>query len=270
QGTGVPVPQGRPVLSARDLTFAYEKGKPVLHGVDFDLAPGTVTALVGPSGSGKTTVFSLLERFYAPDGGTITMDGTPIGSFSLGEWRRTIGYVPQDSPLLSGTIRENVLYGVDREVTDGELAAAAESAHAAEFIAALPHGWDTDVGERGVKLSGGQRQRIAIARALLRDPSLLMLDEATSSLDSASEAAVQRALSNLMHGRTTLVIAHRLSTVIDADQILFLDKGRITGRGTHEELLSSHDMYREFAARQLRVPVRAGSIDNGIERSLTA
>ena len=252
--TGAAVPDAGAAVEVSDLVFGYDGEKTVLQGIDFRLEPGTVTALVGPSGGGKTTVLSLLERFYAPRAGSITYGGTPIDSLSLSDWRRRIGYVPQDSPLLSGSVRDNILYGVDREVRQVEVEAAAESAHAAEFIAALPRGYDTEVGERGVKLSGGQRQRIAIARALLRNPRLLMLDEATSSLDSGSEAAVQQALSNLMEGRTTLVIAHRLSTVIDADQILFLEKGRITGRGTHAELLETHALYRKFAAQQLRTP----------------
>ena len=203
----------------------------MIRGVSFDLVPGTVTALVGPSGSGKTTVFSLMERFYEPDSGTITIGDTPILDVSLGEWRARIGYVSQDSPLMAGSIRDNIMYGVDRAASEEEIEHAAELAYAHDFIIRLPHGYETEVGERGVKLSGGQRQRIAIARALMRNPGLLMLDEATSSLDSTSEMSVQNALGNLMRGRTTLVIAHRLSTVMDADQILFLDKGLITGQG---------------------------------------
>ena len=267
---GLPVPDERQRIDVSDLRFGYAKAEPVIQGVSFALEPGTVTALVGPSGGGKTTVFSLLERFYAPDAGTIRLGGVPIESFALAEWRRRIGYVPQDSPLLSGTIRENLVYGVDRSVPEEEIVEAAKSAYAHEFIMALPAGYDTDVGERGVKLSGGQRQRIAIARALMRDPALLMLDEATSSLDSSSEMAVQKALSNLMRGRTTLVIAHRLSTVIDADQILFLEKGLITGRGTHGELLVSHPLYRSFAAQQLRTPGLAERVNGGQERRLVS
>ena len=258
---GLSVPAGQHTVELSDLGFGYASGATVLKGVSFSLVPGTVTALVGPSGAGKTTVFSLLERFYPPTEGTIRLDGAPIDSFSLSDWRRSIGYVPQDSPLLSGTIRENLLYGVDRAVSREELEQAARDANAHEFISALPNGYETDVGERGVKLSGGQRQRIAIARALLRNPSLLLLDEATSSLDSASESAVQEALGRLMEGRTTLVIAHRLSTVIDADQILFLEGGVITGRGTHRELLAEHALYRSFAAQQLRIPELAESLN---------
>ncbi|SFI33302.1 ATP-binding cassette, subfamily B, AbcA/BmrA [Paenibacillus sp. UNC496MF] len=238
------------------VSFGYEGGEQVLRDVTFDVAPGTVAAVVGPSGGGKTTLFSLLERYYEPTGGTIKLGGDEIGSFALPSWRRQIGYVPQESPLIAGTIRENICYGIDRAVSEGELARAAEMAYAHVFIRELPNGYDTEVGERGIKLSGGQRQRIAIARALLRDPKILMLDEATSSLDSKSEVVVQEALKNLMAGRTTLVIAHRLSTVVDADQIVFVEKGRITGRGTHDELLREHPMYREFATQQLRLQER--------------
>jgi ATP-binding cassette subfamily B protein AbcA/BmrA len=239
--------------------FSYEPGKIVLRGLSFELEPGSVTAIVGPSGGGKTTVFSLLERFYEPDEGRIALGGRPVGDYSLASWRRAIGYVPQDSPMMAGTVRENLTYGADPEVAadDRRIREAARAAFADEFIEALPRGYETEVGERGVKLSGGQRQRIAIARALLRDPELLMLDEATSSLDSGSEELVQRALDNLMRGRTTLVIAHRLSTVIDADRILFLEAGELTGAGTHEELLETHELYRSFAERQLRMPAPA-------------
>jgi ATP-binding cassette subfamily B protein AbcA/BmrA len=171
----------------------------------------------------------------------------------LSSWRSQIGYVSQESPLISGTIRENICYGLQGKVSKEELHHAAKLAYAHQFILQFPNGYETEVGERGIKLSGGQRQRIGIARALLRNPQILMLDEATSSLDSKSEIYVQKALKNLMHGRTTLVIAHRLSTVIDADKILFMENGRITGQGTHDELLASHDLYREFAVEQLQL-----------------
>ncbi|MCM3747686.1 ABC transporter ATP-binding protein/permease [Paenibacillus pasadenensis] len=239
-------------ISAEGVGFAYENGEPILQGMDFTLHPGQVTAIVGPSGGGKTTLFSLLERYYEPTEGSLLIGGEPIGSYSLASWRSRIGYVAQESPLMAGTIRENMTYGIERTPSEEELKEAARLAYADEFISELPEGYDTQVGERGIKLSGGQRQRIGIARALLRAPDLLLLDEATSALDSQSEIIVQQALGNLMEGRTTVVIAHRLSTVVDADQILFVEKGRITGRGTHEELLASHDLYREFATRQLR------------------
>ncbi|MFD1677868.1 ABC transporter ATP-binding protein [Alicyclobacillus fodiniaquatilis] len=235
------------------LTFGYKRGEAVLKDVNFTVQPGKVTAVVGPSGGGKTTLFSLFERFYQPQEGCIRLGGDSIDTFSLASWRRQIGYVSQESPLVAGTIRDNICYGTDRQVEDAEIERVAAMAYADHFIDALPDRYDTEVGERGIKLSGGQRQRIAIARALLRDPNILMLDEATSSLDSKSEVAVQKALKNLMQGRTTLVIAHRLSTVVDADQILFIEKGTITGSGTHEELFQRHEMYREFATQQLRI-----------------
>jgi ATP-binding cassette subfamily B protein AbcA/BmrA len=221
--------------------------------VHFTIIPGKVTALVGPSGSGKTTLFALLERYYRPQKGTIRLGDDPIDSFSLKSWRRQIGYVSQESPLIAGTIRENICFGTDRDISDEELRHAARMAYADTFIEALPNQYDTEVGERGMKLSGGQRQRIAIARALLRNPNILMLDEATSNLDSQAEIVVQQAFKNLMRGRTTIVIAHRLSTVIDADQIVFIEKGVVTGIGTHEQLFRTHPMYREFAIQQLRM-----------------
>ncbi|MBP1990464.1 ABC transporter ATP-binding protein [Paenibacillus eucommiae] len=240
-------------MKLEHVTFAYENGETVLEDLNFTVEPGKVTAVVGPSGGGKTTLFSLVERFYKPVSGTIQMGTDPIDAYSLQSWRSQIGYVSQESPLTAGTIRENIIYGTNRTVTQAELEYAANMAYADIFINELPDKYDTEVGERGIKLSGGQRQRISIARALLRDPKILMLDEATSSLDSQSELAVQNALKNLMNGRTTLVIAHRLSTVVDADQIIFIEKGKITGRGTHEELFQTHKMYHEFATQQLRI-----------------
>ncbi|WP_438492939.1 ABC transporter ATP-binding protein [Paenibacillus sp. IHBB 3054] len=240
-------------IAIEDLSFGYKTGEQVLDKVSFSMLPGQVTAIVGPSGGGKTTLFSMLERFYEPQHGVIKLGGKPVSAFSLRSWRKLIGYVSQESPLLSGTIADNLGYGLDRKISEEEMRRAAAMAYADGFIRELPDGYQTDVGERGVKLSGGQRQRIAIARALLRDPKILMLDEATSSLDSQSEAVVQSALSNLMQGRTTIVIAHRLATVVNADQIIFIEKGRITGKGTHEELLRSHELYREFAEQQLQM-----------------
>ncbi|MNK61514.1 Multidrug resistance ABC transporter ATP-binding/permease protein BmrA [compost metagenome] len=249
---GIETPAANQPIRAQNVSFGYNSEEQILHQLSFEMEPGKITAIVGPSGSGKTTLFSLLERFYKPNEGRILLGNQPIDEFSLRSWRRQIGYVSQDSPMIAGTIRDNLCYGVDREVSEQEIWQAAEMAYADQFIRDLPGRLDTEVGERGIKLSGGQRQRLAIARALLRDPKILMLDEATSSLDSQSEVVVQKALLNLMHGRTTVVIAHRLSTVVRADQILFIDKGKLTGRGTHAELLQSHEMYREFATQQFQ------------------
>ncbi|WP_276916231.1 ABC transporter ATP-binding protein [Aneurinibacillus aneurinilyticus] len=240
-------------ITVDHLSFSYKNGENVLKDISFSVEPGKVTAIVGPSGSGKTTLFSLLERYYQPQQGLIRLGGKPITDFSLQSWRSQIGYVSQESPIVSGTIRDNICYGLEKQVDDADLYRVARMAYADQFISELPEGFNTEVGERGIKLSGGQRQRIAIARAFLRDPKILMLDEATSSLDSKSELVVQQALQNLMKGRTTIVIAHRLSTVIDADQILFFEKGKITGSGTHEELIQTHSLYREFATQQLRM-----------------
>lgn len=237
----------------KEIEFAYKKEEQILNKITLEIKPGQTTAIVGPSGSGKTTLFSLVERYYLPTGGAIYLGDEQIDSFTLASWREQIGYVSQESPITSGTIKENICYGLSREVTDAEIVKAAKMAYADQFIEEYPDGYHTQVGERGVKLSGGQRQRIGIARALIRDPKILLLDEATSSLDSHSEIVVQKALGNLMAGRTTIVIAHRLSTVIDADQIIFLDKGRVTGTGTHDELLETHPMYREFAVQQLKL-----------------
>lgn len=238
-------------IKVEHVNYSYNMKDQILKDINFNIEAGKVTAIVGPSGSGKTTLFSLFERFYSPNSGRISIGGKSINDFSLSSWRSQIGYVSQESPIVSGTIRDNICYGMNREVTDEEIATVAKMAYADQFIADLPNGYDTEVGERGMKLSGGQRQRIAIARAFLRNPKILMLDEATSSLDSKSEKVVQQALNDLMKGRTTIVIAHRLSTVIDSDQIIFLEKGRITGSGTHQELYQSHDLYREFADQQL-------------------
>ncbi|KQU19441.1 multidrug ABC transporter permease [Bacillus sp. Leaf13] len=238
-------------ITVDHLNYSYNNGEQVLKDISFTVEAGKVTAIVGPSGSGKTTLFSLFERFYKPQQGSISIGRKSINDFTLLSWRSQIGYVSQESPIVSGTIRDNICYGIDRDITDEELNQVAKMAYANQFISELPNGYDTEVGERGMKLSGGQRQRIAIARAFLRNPKILMLDEATSSLDSKSENVVQQALNDLMKGRTTIVIAHRLSTVINSDQIIFLEKGKITGSGTHKELYNTHSLYREFAEQQL-------------------
>jgi len=257
---GEEVPEDNRPLVFDKITFGYDSKEIVLKEVSFTAEEGKVTAIVGPSGSGKTTLFSLIEQFYQPMKGNILYGNDPITSFSLKSWRKRIGYVSQESPIYSGTILDNIKYGLDQDVSMEKVEEVAKMAFAHEFISQLPNGYETEVGERGIKLSGGQRQRIAIARALLRDPEILMLDEATSSLDSQSEIMVQNALNNLMKGRTTLVIAHRLSTVVDADQIIFLEKGRVTGIGTHEQLFQKHELYRRFAKQQLRIQEQPHSI----------
>lgn len=240
-------------LEVSGVSFSYETGEPVLRDVSFEAQPGEMIAFAGPSGGGKTTVFGLLERFYKPQQGEILIGGVPIEELSMESWRDQIGYVSQESAMMGGTVRANLTYGLSEtgEISDEQLWKVARMAYAEDFIRELPDGLDTHVGERGVKLSGGQRQRIAIARAFLRDPKILMMDEATASLDSQSEGIVQKALSRLMEGRTTLVIAHRLSTIVDADKIVFIEKGQVTGMGTHRELIGSHSLYREFAEQQL-------------------
>ncbi|MCT6925543.1 ABC transporter ATP-binding protein [Metasolibacillus sp.] len=243
-----PATQG--TIAFEQVGFQYNETKQILQNLTFTASPGTVTALVGPSGGGKTTIFSLLERFYEPTNGRISFNNKPISTFNLQAWRSNIGYVSQESPLLSGTIADNIMYGMKQQPSEEQLRAAAEAANALQFIEELPEGFATEVGERGMKLSGGQRQRIAIARALLHNPQILLLDEATSNLDSGSEIYVQEALQRLMHGRTTFIIAHRLATILHADTILFIEKGQITGQGTHEELLARHELYREFSAGQ--------------------
>lgn len=245
----------RETLEFSHVRFSYSPDAPVLKDMNFTVEPGKVTAIVGPSGSGKTTLFSLIERFYLPDGGEILLGGKKTDDISLGTWRSKIGYVSQDTPMISGTVRENLVYGLEGDVDDEGLYKAARMAFAHDFIMEFPDGYETQVGERGVKLSGGQRQRIAIARAFLREPEILMLDEATASLDSDSEIWVQKALKNLMKGRTVIIIAHRLSTVVDADRILFIEEGRVTGSGSHNELMESHEMYRRHAEHQLRTAV---------------
>ncbi|WP_165997851.1 ABC transporter ATP-binding protein [Bacillus sp. Cs-700] len=240
------------VLSFNNVEFSYGK-EMILKKASFEVPPGKVTAIVGPSGSGKTTTFSLIERFYRPQEGEIKLGDNEISRFSLVSWRKQIGYVSQESPLIAGTIKENIVYGLEKEVSDQDIEVAASQAYALPFIHDLPDGLDTEIGERGIKLSGGQRQRIAIARAIVRNPSILLLDEATSSLDSTSEVQVQRALNNLMKDRTTIVIAHRLSTVVHADQILVMENGRVSAQGTHEELFMNSNLYKELAQQQFQM-----------------
>ena len=234
-----------------DVTFSYDGKNPVLHDVSFVMEPGQQVALVGPSGSGKSTIANLIPRFYDVDSGVVTIDGSDVKLVTLSSLRQHIGIVPQESILFSTTIRENIAYG-RMDASEEEIIEAARAANAHDFIEKLPQGYQTLVGERGARLSGGERQRVAIARALLKNPRLLILDEATSSLDVASESIVQEALERLMQERTTLVIAHRLSTIVNADRILVMQSGRIVEAGTHDQLISQNGLYRELYAMQSR------------------
>jgi ATP-binding cassette, subfamily B, bacterial MsbA len=236
-----------------DVSFRYVQGEETwtLEDVTLRVAPGEIVALVGPSGGGKTTLVSLLPRFWDVDRGRIRLDGHDVRAIRLAELRGAIGIVPQEPALFSGSVRENIAYARPG-ASAPEVEAAARAAHAHEFIERLPQGYDTLVGERGVKLSGGQRQRVAIARAILKDPAVLVLDEATSNLDTESERLIEDALEKLLVGRTTLIIAHRLSTVRRADRLLVLDRGRIVEEGTHAELLARGGIYARLYQRQFR------------------
>jgi ATP-binding cassette subfamily B protein len=238
------------------VSFAY--GDPaeglVLEDVSFTAAPGETVAFVGPTGAGKSTLAKLLLRLYDPVDGAVRLDGADIREYRTGDLRRAVGYVSQDTFLFDGTVAENVRYG-RFDASDEAVRAACEAAEAAGFVRDLPDGYDTRVGERGVKLSGGQRQRLAIARALLQDPAVLVLDEATSAVDTATELAIQRALDRLTEGRTTVAIAHRLSTVRDADTILVLEDGRVVERGSHDDLVAAGGLYATLWA------IQTGTVD---------
>jgi subfamily B ATP-binding cassette protein MsbA len=235
-----------------DVDFEYEPGRPVLRGIDFEARPGEVVALVGPSGAGKSTLVDLLPRFIDPTGGRITMDGRDLRDIPLGSLRSLFGVVSQETVIFHDTVRANISYGEERDEDD--IWAAIRAANAEEFIRDLPNGVDTLLGDRGVRLSGGQRQRVGIARAILRDPPLLILDEATSSLDTESEQLIQAALDRLLRGRTVFVIAHRLSTISGADRILALEDGRLVESGTHDELHAAGGLYRRLSDLQFASP----------------
>jgi ABC-type multidrug transport system fused ATPase/permease subunit len=235
-----------------DVHFGYGDGDEVLHDIEFHMAPGQVIALVGPSGAGKTSIANLLCRFYDPAHGRVLVDGYDLCQVKLESLRRHVAVVLQDTFLFNATVRENLLYGKP-DASEEEIVAAARAAYAHEFIAQMPNGYDTEIGERGVKLSGGQRQRLALARAILADPRILILDEATSSVDAEAEYLIQQALEGVMKGRTSLVIAHRLSTIRNADKIIALEGGRIREIGNHGELLALGGLYSQLYQRQLEL-----------------
>jgi ABC-type multidrug transport system fused ATPase/permease subunit len=248
----LPMIQGKMVFD--EVTFRYGTGDKVLHDIAFEMAPGEMVALVGPSGAGKTSIANLICRFYDPNQGQIMIDGHDLRRIKLSSLRQQVAVVLQDSFLFNNSVVENLLYGKP-DATRNELIQAAKAANAHEFIMQLPEGYDTEIGERGVKLSGGQKQRLALARAILADPRILILDEATSSVDAETEFLIQQALERVLEGRTSLVIAHRLSTVRNADKIIVLDQGRIVEVGQHDELLQGGGLYSQLYQRQVEIAV---------------
>jgi ABC transporter fused permease/ATP-binding protein len=256
----IALPPGRGAVKLEGVSFAYpsRRGQPVLSNVDLEVAPGEVVALVGPSGAGKSTILSLLFRFHDVDAGRVLFEGVDVRTLRLGELRRSLAMVAQEPVLFSGTIRDNIGYGRDG-ASVAEIERAARDAYAHDFITGFPDGYATVIGERGAKLSGGQKQRIALARALLANPRVLILDEATSNLDAESEAAVQAALARLMQDRTTIIVAHRLSTVRDADRIVVIDGARVVEQGRHDELMARRGIYHRLVEHQLIADHKAAS-----------
>ena len=252
-----PLPPGPGALVFEDVDFGYEPGRPVLEGVDLELAPGRTVALIGRTGSGKTTLAALVPRFYDATAGRVLVDGVDVRDLERRSLRREIGVISQDPFLFSASIRDNIAFGMPDAPHDA-VEAAARAAQAHDFILELPHGYDTVVGERGITLSGGQRQRIAIARALLIDPRILVLDDATASVDATTEARIRAGLQEVMRDRTTIIIAHRLSTIALADEIVVLDHGRVAARGTQAELLEESPLFREIHEHGLLQQVVAG------------
>ncbi len=255
--TAVPLPRLQGQVQFDDVSFAYQGDRSVLHHVTFTAEPGQMVALIGATGSGKSTIINLLARFYEPSSGCITVDGRDIQQATIHSLRSQIGFVMQDTLLFAATIRDNITFGRP-DASEAEIIQAAKDAQAHDFIMATPNGYDTYVGERGITLSGGQKQRLAIARALLTDPRILILDDATASVDTQTERLIQQALERLMAGRTTFVIAHRLSTVQRADLILLLAHGRIAAQGTHNTLLATSPLYRQICATQMQVEEEMG------------
>ncbi|UCF94574.1 MAG: ABC transporter ATP-binding protein, partial [Desulfobacterales bacterium] len=247
-------PDIRGAMAFQHVYFRYGTGDKVLHDISFQMAPGEMVALVGPSGAGKTSIANLICRFYDPIQGQVTIDGYDLRQIKIASLRRQVGVVLQDSFLFNNTIAANLLYGRP-DATRAELITAARAANAHDFIEQLPDGYDTEIGERGVKLSGGQKQRLALARAILADPRILILDEATSSVDAEAEYLIQQALERVLKGRTALVIAHRLSTIRHADKIIVLDRGRIVETGNHRDLLERGGLYRQLCQRQMEMAV---------------
>ncbi|MGA0069480.1 MAG: ABC transporter ATP-binding protein [Miltoncostaeaceae bacterium] len=249
----VPLPAGGGHVRLEGVTFGYEPDRPVLRDLDLDIPAGRTVAIIGPTGSGKSTITQLIPRFYDPQQGRVEVDGADVRDVALDDIRRTVGMVTQDPFLFSDTVRANICFGRP-EATDADVELAARMAQADTFIRALPEGYDTVVGERGFTLSGGQRQRVAIARAILVDPRILVLDEATASVDASTEREISRALANVMEGRTTIIIAHRLSTISLADEIVLIDDGRVAARGEHEALYAGSPLYREMHDQGLARP----------------